>query len=85
MRHYECTQKDKEGRVRGVSFITFRYDNPLRSAQPFFVHKIYQLDYSRKTDELRMLEMFLPQVSRTSQMRRLLVVDVTDCALGNAG
>ncbi|KAH7924733.1 hypothetical protein BV22DRAFT_1195685 [Leucogyrophana mollusca] len=30
-------------------------------AVPFFVHKIYQLDYSRKTGEFRMLERFLPQ------------------------
>ncbi|TFK17192.1 hypothetical protein FA15DRAFT_761163 [Coprinopsis marcescibilis] len=28
---------------------------------PFFVHKIYQLDYSRTTKEFRMLEHFLPQ------------------------
>ncbi|KAG6369764.1 hypothetical protein JVT61DRAFT_13581 [Boletus reticuloceps] len=28
---------------------------------PFLVHKIYQLDYSRKTGEFRMLEHFLPQ------------------------
>ncbi|KAF8630441.1 hypothetical protein AX17_005418 [Amanita inopinata Kibby_2008] len=28
---------------------------------PFFVHKIYKMDYSRKTDEYRMLEHFLPQ------------------------
>ena len=31
--------------------------------QPFFVHRIYQLDYSRKTGEYRMLERFVPQVS----------------------
>ncbi|KIK97454.1 hypothetical protein PAXRUDRAFT_10176 [Paxillus rubicundulus Ve08.2h10] len=30
-------------------------------AVPFLVHKIYQLDYSRKTGELRMLDHFLPQ------------------------
>ncbi|KAF9218317.1 hypothetical protein BS17DRAFT_791722 [Gyrodon lividus] len=30
-------------------------------AVPFLVHKIFQLDYSRKTGELRMLEHFLPQ------------------------
>jgi len=30
--------------------------------QPFFVHKIYQLDYNRKSGEYRMLEQFLPQV-----------------------
>ncbi|KAH7906081.1 hypothetical protein BJ138DRAFT_1016773 [Hygrophoropsis aurantiaca] len=40
--------------------------NMLRStrrggAVPFFVHKIYQLDYSRKSGEYRMLERFLPQ------------------------
>ncbi|KAJ7644297.1 hypothetical protein FB45DRAFT_1053081, partial [Roridomyces roridus] len=39
--------------------------NALRSTRrggsvPFFVHKIYQLDYSRKTQELRMLERFYP-------------------------
>ncbi|KAJ6557279.1 hypothetical protein DFH09DRAFT_1163602 [Mycena vulgaris] len=39
--------------------------NTLRStrrggAVPFFVHKIYQLDYSRKTKEFRMLEHFFP-------------------------
>ncbi|KAI6136441.1 hypothetical protein F5141DRAFT_995226 [Pisolithus sp. B1] len=28
---------------------------------PLFVHKIYQLDYSRKTGEYRMLEHFIPQ------------------------
>ncbi|KAL1707141.1 hypothetical protein EV121DRAFT_199826 [Schizophyllum commune] len=28
---------------------------------PFFVHRIYQLDYSRKTGEYRMLERFVPQ------------------------
>ncbi|KAH7889341.1 hypothetical protein F5I97DRAFT_1993652 [Phlebopus sp. FC_14] len=28
---------------------------------PFFVHKIYQLDYSRKSREFRMLEQFLPR------------------------
>ncbi|KAF8550445.1 hypothetical protein OG21DRAFT_1446590 [Imleria badia] len=28
---------------------------------PFLVHKIFQLDYSRKTGEFRMLEHFLPQ------------------------
>lgn len=32
-------------------------------SQPFLVHKIYQLDYSRKTGEFRMLEHFLPQVN----------------------
>lgn len=31
--------------------------------QPFLVHKIYQLDYSRKTGAFRMLEHFLPQVN----------------------
>jgi transcription factor C subunit 6 len=30
--------------------------------QPFFIHKIYQLDYSRKSGEYRMLERFLPYV-----------------------
>ncbi|KZT23993.1 hypothetical protein NEOLEDRAFT_1170475 [Neolentinus lepideus HHB14362 ss-1] len=30
-------------------------------AVPFFVYKIYQMDYSRKTGEYRMLENFLPQ------------------------
>ncbi|KAJ7695972.1 hypothetical protein B0H17DRAFT_1198295 [Mycena rosella] len=39
--------------------------NTLRSTRrggsvPFFVHKIYQLDYSRKTKEFRMLERFFP-------------------------
>ncbi|KAJ7459664.1 hypothetical protein FB451DRAFT_1045765 [Mycena latifolia] len=39
--------------------------NTLRSTRrggsvPFFVHKIYQLDYSRKTQEFRMLERFFP-------------------------
>ncbi|KAF8516951.1 hypothetical protein BU17DRAFT_92339 [Hysterangium stoloniferum] len=29
-------------------------------AVPFFIHKIYQLDYNRKTGEFRMLEHFLP-------------------------
>ncbi|EPQ57805.1 hypothetical protein GLOTRDRAFT_37215, partial [Gloeophyllum trabeum ATCC 11539] len=31
-------------------------------AVPFFIYKIYQLDFSRKTGEYRMLEQFLPQV-----------------------
>lgn len=31
---------------------------------PLFVHKIYQLDYSRKTGEYRMLEHFIPQVTQ---------------------
>ncbi|KAK7048195.1 pre-mRNA splicing factor [Favolaschia claudopus] len=40
--------------------------NALRSTRrggsvPFFVHKLYQLDYSRNTKEFRMLERFLPQ------------------------
>ncbi|TFK36417.1 hypothetical protein BDQ12DRAFT_686864 [Crucibulum laeve] len=40
--------------------------NTLRSTRrggsvPFFVHKIYQLDYSRKDKRFRMLERFLPQ------------------------
>ncbi|TFK64273.1 hypothetical protein BDN72DRAFT_889630 [Pluteus cervinus] len=39
--------------------------NALRSTRrgglvPFFVHKVYQLDYSRILGEFRMLEMFLP-------------------------
>ncbi|RDB22994.1 Transcription factor tau subunit sfc6 [Hypsizygus marmoreus] len=40
--------------------------NSLRSTRrggsvPFFIHKIYQLDYSRKTGVYRMLDRFLPQ------------------------
>ncbi|KAI6161423.1 hypothetical protein EDD17DRAFT_1587403 [Pisolithus thermaeus] len=31
---------------------------------PLFVHKIYQLDYSRKTGEYRMLEHFIPRVTQ---------------------
>ncbi|KAG6332021.1 hypothetical protein ID866_7067 [Astraeus odoratus] len=31
---------------------------------PFFVHKIYQMDFSRKTGEFRMLEWFLPHVTQ---------------------
>ncbi|KAJ7645548.1 hypothetical protein DFH06DRAFT_1333191 [Mycena polygramma] len=43
--------------------------NSLRSTRrggsvPFFVHKIYQLDYSRKTKEFRMLERFFPLESQ---------------------
>ncbi|KAJ7729652.1 hypothetical protein DFH07DRAFT_178308 [Mycena maculata] len=43
--------------------------NSLRSTRrggsvPFFVHKIYQLDYSRKTQEFRMLERFFPLVAQ---------------------
>ncbi|KAG8217927.1 hypothetical protein J3R82DRAFT_6093 [Butyriboletus roseoflavus] len=30
-------------------------------SQPFLVHKIFQLDYSRKTGDFRMLDHFLPQ------------------------
>ncbi|KAG5650434.1 hypothetical protein H0H81_012285 [Sphagnurus paluster] len=41
--------------------------NSLRSTRrggsvPFFIHKIYQLDYSRNTGVYRILERFLPQV-----------------------
>ncbi|KAL0946421.1 hypothetical protein HGRIS_012644 [Hohenbuehelia grisea] len=32
-----------------------------RGTIPFFVHRIYQLDYNRKTGALRMLEQFLPK------------------------
>jgi transcription factor C subunit 6 len=46
--------------VRAVNFLLIILLN-LRS-QPFFVHKIYQLDYSRKTKEFRMLERFIPLV-----------------------
>ncbi|EDR03266.1 uncharacterized protein LACBIDRAFT_307508 [Laccaria bicolor S238N-H82] len=40
--------------------------NTLRSTRrggsvPFFVHKLYQMDYSRNTKEYRMLDRFLPQ------------------------
>ncbi|KJA17904.1 hypothetical protein HYPSUDRAFT_145776 [Hypholoma sublateritium FD-334 SS-4] len=40
--------------------------NILRSTRrggsvPFFVHKIFQMDYNRKTKEFRMLDQFLPQ------------------------
>ncbi|KAH9950220.1 hypothetical protein B0H21DRAFT_561975 [Amylocystis lapponica] len=43
--------------------------NTLRSTRrggivPFLVHKIYQLDYSRKLGEYRMLEQFLPKEMR---------------------
>ncbi|EGN95833.1 hypothetical protein SERLA73DRAFT_187061 [Serpula lacrymans var. lacrymans S7.3] len=41
--------------------------NTLRATRrggPFFVHKIFQLDYSRNTGEFRMLEHFLPQESQ---------------------
>jgi transcription factor C subunit 6 len=31
--------------------------------QPFFIHKIFQMDYNRTTGEYRMLENFLPYVN----------------------
>lgn len=31
---------------------------------PFFVHKVYQMDFSRKSGEFRMLERFLPHVTQ---------------------
>ncbi|XP_006457753.1 hypothetical protein AGABI2DRAFT_114796 [Agaricus bisporus var. bisporus H97] len=42
--------------------------NLLRSTRrsgsiPFFVHKVYQMDFKRKTGEFRMLDQFLPQES----------------------
>ncbi|KIY46871.1 hypothetical protein FISHEDRAFT_46417 [Fistulina hepatica ATCC 64428] len=39
------------------------------STIPFFVHKIYQMDYSRQLDEWRMLEHFLPQADRSTAVR----------------
>lgn len=33
-----------------------------RFFQPFFIHKIFQIDYSRNSGEYRMLENFLPHV-----------------------
>jgi transcription factor C subunit 6 len=33
-----------------------------RPWQPFLIHKIYQLDYSRKSGEYRMLDCFFPQI-----------------------
>ncbi|KAF8075956.1 hypothetical protein FPV67DRAFT_1558547 [Lyophyllum atratum] len=43
--------------------------NSLRSTRrggsvPFFIHKIYQLDYSRKSGVYRMLDRFLPQATK---------------------
>ncbi|KAL4068179.1 hypothetical protein J3A83DRAFT_3825037 [Scleroderma citrinum] len=35
-----------------------------RGGLPFFVHKVYQMDFSRKTGEFRMLERFLPHVTQ---------------------
>ncbi|PFH47653.1 hypothetical protein AMATHDRAFT_77094 [Amanita thiersii Skay4041] len=37
---------------------------------PFFVHKIFRMDYNRKTGEFRMLEHFLPQVSTKKANKR---------------
>ncbi|KAJ7164647.1 hypothetical protein C8R43DRAFT_1095171 [Mycena crocata] len=52
--------------------------NVLRSTRrggsvPFFVHKIYQLDYSRNSKEFRMLERFLPLATqeRPTQTRAI--------------
>lgn len=50
------------GSVDGACNIT----NTLRSTRkgktlPVFVHKVFQLDYSRQTNEFRMLDNFLPQ------------------------
>ncbi|PPQ78436.1 hypothetical protein CVT25_011881 [Psilocybe cyanescens] len=52
----------------GASDGTFSTTNMLRSTRrggsvPFFVHKIFQMDYSRNTKEYRMLDHFLPQES----------------------
>ncbi|KAH0825856.1 hypothetical protein J3R83DRAFT_7521 [Lanmaoa asiatica] len=59
------TQIDTAGRRRCASNVHLpsnaTHVDPNICSQPFLVHKIYQLDYSRKTDEFRMLEYFLPQ------------------------
>ncbi|KDQ50099.1 hypothetical protein JAAARDRAFT_142476 [Jaapia argillacea MUCL 33604] len=54
---------------------------------PFFVHKIYQLDYSRKTKEFRMLDRFLPQetqdrASATRAKRKDSSVQITPVGTG---
>ncbi|CAK5284390.1 unnamed protein product [Mycena citricolor] len=49
------------GSADGVCSTTNMLRSNRRSGSvPFFVHKIYQLDYNRKTEEFRMLEHFLP-------------------------
>lgn len=50
--------------VRGFCVqLLFSAGADIHFIQPFFVHKIFQMDYSRNTKEYRMLDRFLPQVS----------------------
>ena len=58
----EHVARYEERRFCGRCFI-FTTISKLTTIKPFFVHRIYQLDYSRKTGEYRMLERFVPQVS----------------------
>ncbi|KAG6848139.1 hypothetical protein H0H93_003033 [Arthromyces matolae] len=50
---------------------------------PIFIHKIYQLDYSRKSDVYRMLERFFPQVSSTVALFAVFVPIPTHTCIGN--
>ena len=47
----------------------------LKTEQPFFTHKIFQMDYSRDTKEYRMLENFYPTVS---ECLHLIIAQGTD-------
>ena len=49
--------------VRSLLLSWGRVDDIL--AKPFFVHKIFQMDYNQHTNEFRMLDHFLPQVCET--------------------
>ena len=62
----EHVTRHEEGRFCGKCIVFTTLINGLTTIKPFFVHRIYQLDYSRKTGEYRMLERFVPQVSALS-------------------
>ncbi|KAL4259264.1 General transcription factor 3C component [Pleurotus pulmonarius] len=49
------------GSADGACSTTNALRPPRRGTVPFFIHKLYQLDYSRKTGEYRMLECLLPK------------------------
>ncbi|KAG1890874.1 hypothetical protein F4604DRAFT_1567577 [Suillus subluteus] len=49
------------GSADGSCVTTNTLKSTRRGGSPFFFHKIFQLDYSRKTGEFRMLDHFLPQ------------------------
>ncbi|KAJ7075875.1 hypothetical protein B0H15DRAFT_865619 [Mycena belliarum] len=72
------------GSADGACSTTNTLRSTRRGGSPFFVHKIYQLDYSRKTKEFRMLERFLPleaqdrpTQARTARMEKVKSKDTT--------